>query len=137
MPGSDADHGVIWKCVCVLAALRSRLLLLASNNNSSDLPACWLANIGHQLDFFCDRLPNISTRLQQLVDTVQCQSCTIIHCMLTERHFMLECPQFDDIRAQYPDLLQDARDSMRNLMWHQNQKALSDCVIAILDEPRT
>ncbi len=49
---------------------------------------------------------------------------------------MLECPQFDDIRAQYPDLLQDAHDSMRNLMWHQNQKALSDFVIAILDEPR-
>ncbi len=47
---------------------------------------------------------------------------------------MLECPQFDDIRAQYADLLQDARDSMRNLMWHQNQKALSDFVIAILDE---
>ncbi len=41
----------------------------------------------------------------------------------------------DDIRAQYPNLLQDARDSMRNLMWHQNQKALSDFVIAILDEP--
>ncbi len=50
---------------------------------------------------------------------------------------MLECPQFDDIRAQYPDLLQDVPDSMRNLMWHQNQKALSDFVIAILDEPRT
>ncbi len=41
------------------------------------------------------------------------------------------------VRAQYPDLLQDARDSMRSLMWHQNQKALSDFVIAILDEPRT
>ncbi len=41
------------------------------------------------------------------------------------------------LRAQYPDLLQDARDSMRNLMWLQNQKALSDFVIAILDEPRT
>ncbi len=50
---------------------------------------------------------------------------------------MLECPQFVDIRAQYPDLLQDARDSMRNLMWHQKQRALSDFVIAILDEPRT
>ncbi len=50
---------------------------------------------------------------------------------------MLECPQFDDIRAQYADLPQDARDSMRNLMWHQYQKALSDFVIAILDEPRT
>ncbi len=50
---------------------------------------------------------------------------------------MLECPQFDDIRAKYPNLLQDAHDSMRNFMWHQNQKALSDFVIAILDEPRT
>ncbi len=50
---------------------------------------------------------------------------------------LVECPQFDDIRAQYLDLLHDARDSMRNLMWHQNQKALSGLVIAILDEPRT
>ncbi len=50
---------------------------------------------------------------------------------------MLVCPQFDDIRAQFPDLLQDAPDSMRNLMWHQNQKVLSDFVIAILDEPWT
>ncbi len=65
--------------------------------------------------------------------------CTLCsgHALGDERHFMLECPQFDDIRAQYADLLQDARDSMRNLMWHQNQKALSDFVIAILDEPRT
>ncbi len=50
---------------------------------------------------------------------------------------MLECPQLDDIRAQYPNLLQGARDSMRTLMWHRNQKALSDFVIAILDGPRT
>ncbi len=35
------------------------------------------------------------------------------------------------------NLLEDARDSMRNLMWHQSQKALSDLFIAILDEPRT
>ncbi len=32
------------------------------------------------------------------------------------------------------DLLQSARDSMRNLMWHQDQEALSNFVIAILDE---
>ncbi len=65
--------------------------------------------------------------------------CTLCsrHAPGDERHFMLECPQLDGIRAQYPNLLQDARDSMRNLMWHQNQKALSDFVIAILDEPRT
>ncbi len=66
----------------------------------------------------------------------RCTLCSL-HAPGDERHFMLECPQFDDIRAQYPDLLQDARDSMRNLMWHQNQKALSDFVIAVLDEPRT
>ncbi len=59
------------------------------------------------------------------------QRCTLCsrHAPGDERHFMLECPQFDDTRAQYPNLLQDARDSMRNLMWHQNQKALSDFVI--------
>ncbi len=43
--------------------------------------------------------------------------CTLCsrHAPGDERHFMLECPQFDDIHAQYPDLLQDAHDSMRNL----------------------
>ncbi len=40
---------------------------------------------------------------------------------------LLECPRCN-IRAQYADLLQDTRASMRNLMWHQNQKALSDFV---------
>ncbi len=48
---------------------------------------------------------------------------------------MLEHPQFDAIHAQYADLLQDARNSMRKLMWHQNQKALSDFVIAIPVRP--
>ena len=65
--------------------------------------------------------------------------CTLCsrHAPGDERHFMLECPQSDGIRAQYPDLMQGARDSMHSLMWHQNQKALSDFVIAVLDEPRT
>ncbi len=42
-----------------------------------------------------------------------------------------------DYLPSVTELVQDAHDSMRNLMWHQNQKALSDFVIAILDEPRT
>ncbi len=65
--------------------------------------------------------------------------CTLCsrRALVDESHFMLECSQFDGVHAQYADLLQDARDSMRNLMWHQNQKALSDFVFAILDEPRT
>ncbi len=54
----------------------------------------------------------------------RCALCSR-HALGDERHFMLECPQYDDIRAHYADLLQDARDSMRNLMWHQNQKAYS------------
>ncbi len=67
------------------------------------------------------------------------RQCTLRsrHAPGDERHFMLECPQFDGIRAQYADLLQDARDSMRILMWHQNQKGLSDVVNTTLDEPRT
>lgn len=50
---------------------------------------------------------------------------------------MLECPYFDDVRAQYLQLFSDARDSMRNLMWHRNQKAVADLVIGILDEAQT
>ena len=84
-------------------------------------------------------LPIEQGRMARPVVPRYLRRCTLCsrHAPGDERHFMLECPQFDGIRAQYPDLLQDARDSMRNLMWHRNQKALSDFVIAILDQPRT
>ncbi len=74
-----------------------------------------------------------------------------------ERHCVFDCLHFQGLRQQHAEtfqefhnamfaieslirhkhLLKDARDSMRNLMWHQNQKALSDFVIANLDGPRT
>ncbi len=78
-----------------------------------------------------------------------------------ERHCVFDCPHSQGLRQQHAQmfqdshevshvalgpevclcscigLLQDARDSMRSLVWHQNQKALSDFVIAVLDEPRT
>ncbi len=85
----------------------------------------------HLYDYIRAGLPGVMKC--QWSDTVTCPFIT----KLELHQDGLECPQFGDIRAQYPDLLQDARDSMRNLMWHPNQKALSDFVIAILDEPRT
>ena len=62
--------------------------------------------------------------------------CTLCshHAPGDERHYMLECPHFDLIRAQYSSLLQDAHDSMRDLMWHRDQKGLADFVCAILNE---
>ena len=47
---------------------------------------------------------------------------------------MLECSHFDDIRAEYAGLLEDAAESMRNLMWHRDQKALVSLLFAISEQ---
>ncbi len=52
-------------------------------------------------------------------------------CQLSKNHMR------GDACSELQKVQRDHRDSMRNLMWHQNQKALSDFVVAILDEPRT
>ncbi len=84
-------------------------------------------------------LPSEQGRMARPIVPRYLRRCTLCsrHAPGDERHVMLECSQFDDIRAQYADLPQDARNSMRSLMWHQNQKVLSDFVTAIIDEPRT
>ena len=50
---------------------------------------------------------------------------------------MLECPFFDRTRARFAHLLRDAHDSMRSLMWHQDQKGVADLIIAILGGAQT
>ena len=42
-----------------------------------------------------------------------------------ERHHLFECPELHMARAQYSSLFQDARGSMRSLVWHKNQAAVS------------
>ena len=65
--------------------------------------------------------------------------CTLCrqHAPGVQRRYSFECPYFHDVRAQYPQLFSDGRDSMRNLMWHRDQKAVVDLVIGILDEVQT
>ena len=51
---------------------------------------------------------------------------------------MLEAPfQFHHIRAQFPQLFQDACGSMQDLMWHKKQQAVADCIHAIVETSET
>ena len=54
-----------------------------------------------------------------------------------ELHHVFDCPRFGAIRAQYPNLFQDAEGSMRLFMWHKDQKAVSHCLTAILQMAQT
>ena len=49
-----------------------------------------------------------------------------------ELHYVFHCPCFAAVRAQYSNLFQDAGGSMRLFMWHEDQKAVSHCLTAIL-----
>ena len=66
----------------------------------------------------------------------RCTLCTR-HAPGDERHYMLECSHFDDIRAQFPHLFAGARGSMQQLMWHSDQKSVADLIVAILDWAET
>ena len=46
--------------------------------------------------------------------------------------FISNCPRVRAIRAQYSNLFQDAEGSMRLFMWHKDQRAVSHCLTAIL-----
>ena len=54
-----------------------------------------------------------------------------------ELHYVLDCPRFGAIRAQYSNLFQDAEGSMRLFMRHKDQKAVSHCLTAILQMAQT
>ena len=54
-----------------------------------------------------------------------------------ELRYVFDCPRFGAIRAQYSNLFQDAEGSMRLLMWHKDQKAVSHCLTAILQMAQT
>ena len=48
-----------------------------------------------------------------------------------ERHFLFECPHFDEIRAQYVDLFDSSANAMRSFVW-QDQHAVCDCMTAVI-----
>ena len=53
-----------------------------------------------------------------------------------ELHYIFDCPCFG-ARAQYSSLFQDAGGSMRLFIWHEDQKAVSHCLTAILQMAQT
>ena len=81
------------------------------------------------------------------------QHCTTVPLLLRERENFtgpfhrcdlcntqavgFDCPRFGAIRAQYSNLFQDAEGSMRLFIWHEDQKAVSHCLAAILQMAQT
>ena len=51
-----------------------------------------------------------------------------------ERHYVVDCPAFQGIRADYDALFQESAGSMQLFMSHRDQKAVSGCLSAILNE---
>ena len=50
-----------------------------------------------------------------------------------ERHYVFECPAFDDIRRGFQHLFDDGRGAMHLLMWHPCQKDVASCLVQLLD----
>ena len=51
-----------------------------------------------------------------------------------ERHLIVECSTFAQIRRAYVDICRDAHDTMRLFMWHKDQKGVSSCLLRLLSE---
>ena len=58
-----------------------------------------------------------------------CPLCPGMH-VGDERHYVFECPAFDDIRRGFQHLFDDSRGPMRRLMWHPCQKDVASCLLA-------
>lgn len=54
-----------------------------------------------------------------------------------ERHYLFECPELHMARVQYSSLFHDAQDSMRSLVWHKDQKSVSQFLAAVLHRIET
>ena len=50
-----------------------------------------------------------------------------------QRHYVFECPAFDDIRRGFQHLFDDSRGAMRLLMWHPCQKDVAYRLLQLLD----
>ena len=49
-----------------------------------------------------------------------------------EHHYLYECSNLQGIRGQFSFLFDDASGSMRCLVWHKDQKAVSQLLTAVL-----
>ena len=60
-------------------------------------------------------------------------TCCAVGASGDELHYVSDCPAFQGIRADY-DALQESAGSIQLFMWHRDQKAVSGCLSAILNE---
>ena len=49
-----------------------------------------------------------------------------------ERHYRFESPKFIEIRAQFAHLPGSSAGAMRSVVWHKEQQAVCDCMIAVI-----
>ena len=49
-----------------------------------------------------------------------------------ERHYLFDCPKFDEIRAQFAQLYESSAGAMRSFVWHKDQQAVCDCMTAVI-----
>ena len=49
-----------------------------------------------------------------------------------ERHYVFDCPSFDDICVRHSRHFDDSYGSMRLFMWHPHQKGVASCLLQML-----
>ena len=89
---------------------------------------------------FCFRLGayalpiEMGRRLRMAWDARVCPLCLLCLGMHVgdERHYVLECPAFDDIHRGFQHLFDDSHEAMRLLMWHLCQKDVASCLLQLL-----
>ena len=68
---------------------------------------------------------------------VLCLLVTVSQSFGNERHYLFECPELHMARAQSSSLFRDAQGSMRSLVWHKDQAAVSQFLAAVLHRIET
>ena len=65
--------------------------------------------------------------------------CTLCSSLSTgdERHYLFECSGLQGVRDHFSSLFDDASGSMQCLVWHKNQKAVSQLLTAVLHTVET
>ena len=64
-----------------------------------------------------------------------CPLCPGMH-VGHERHYVFECPAFDNIRRGFQHLFDDSHGTMRLLMWHLCQKDVASCLLQLRERER-
>ena len=56
------------------------------------------------------------------------------HSLGKERHLCFGFPAFEHIRRQYAHVFADARSTMKQIVCHQDQKAVASCLLRLVSK---